>query len=135
MSAPRPLPVIDPDSAPYWAAAATGIRLIQECSNCGHRQFYPRTLCVRCLGPVGWIPSTGTGRVYAYTVVHRAPAGFTDLVPYVVVLVDLDDGPRVMGRVAGGDTQSISTGTRVRSDFEPVSPELAIPVFVLEASA
>jgi uncharacterized OB-fold protein len=48
----RPIPRPDAVSAPYWEAAARGELLIQECKQCGHRQFYPRAVCTDCGGDV-----------------------------------------------------------------------------------
>jgi len=124
-----PLPAIDADTQPFWDAARRGELLIQRCTECDKRQFYPRFRCVRCGGAVEWIRASGEGRVYTYTVVHRAAhEAFARLVPYVVALVDLVEGPRMMTRVrVAPDAVRIGLGVRVA--FERLTDEVTLPVF------
>jgi uncharacterized OB-fold protein len=124
-----PLPAIDADTQPFWDGAKRGELLIQRCTACARFQFYPRARCVRCGGGVAWVAARGTGRVYSYTVVHRAPhESLAADVPYVVALVDLDEGVRMMTRLlAAPDAYPI--GAEVRVIFQRVSEDVAIPFF------
>ncbi|MGH9027755.1 MAG: Zn-ribbon domain-containing OB-fold protein [Acidimicrobiia bacterium] len=98
----RPLPAPDPVSTPYWEAAARGELLIQRCPACGHRQHYPRAVCTQCGETPEWEQASGRGTVYTYTVVRQNYAKpFRDELPYVVAMIDLEEGPRVMGNVDG----------------------------------
>lgn len=124
-----PGPTIDSDSRAYWDLAAQGFRGLQRCSVCGSVQFYPRPSCTKCLGEVEWFTSSGNGRVYSFTIVHRAPVGFEHLTPYGVVLVDLEEGPRVMGRLLEEDLSVLQISTEVRTAFEAISDETALPQF------
>jgi len=129
VSVPPPLPAIDADTQPFWDGAKRGELLIQRCTGCDRRQFYPRLRCVRCGGAVEWIAASGEGRVYSYTIVHRAAhEAFAPLVPYVVALVDLVEGPRMMSRLrVAPDAVRIGLGVRVA--FERLSDEVTLPVF------
>jgi uncharacterized OB-fold protein len=99
----------------------------QRCSACGEAIFYPRVVCPVCGGTdLEWEVSSGRGIVYATTAVYRREAD-----PYNVVLVDLEEGFRMMSRVEGVPAESVEIGMRVvlRVDHEGDEP---VPVFVPE---
>jgi uncharacterized OB-fold protein len=95
-------PRVDPDSAGWWEALAGGRLAVPVCSSCGRTWFPPAPSCPHCGFPSnGSLRDTaGRGRIYSWIVVHRAydPA-FKEDVPYTIVVVDLDDGPRIIGRL------------------------------------
>ena len=95
----RPLPTTTSQS--FFDAAAAGRLSFPRCPGCGAWQSYPRPYCPVCLrDDVELVPVAGTGTVHAATVVHRAiMAAFTEQVPYVHALVDLDEGIRVVSMV------------------------------------
>ncbi|HMN79348.1 MAG TPA: OB-fold domain-containing protein [Burkholderiaceae bacterium] len=105
-------------SQPHVDALARGELACQVCERCGTAQRLARFACTRC-GHTGlaWKTATGTGTVWAVTVVERPPAPeFASLVPYALVLVDLDEGARVMGHAPLGTR----IGERVRAEvFTP----------------
>ena len=127
---PRPVPVPDPESAPYWAAVNEGRLVVQRCTHCGNHQLYPRPHCLRCHSPVEWVEAGGRGTVYSYTVIRQNfSRPFRDRIPYVVALVDLEEGPRLMTNVVGCPPEDVRIGMAVRVRFEPVSDEAALPLF------
>ena len=95
---PLPQPVVNADSLPYWNAAREGRLVIRKCRSCNTLHFMPRHLCPSCWSDdLEWIDSKGTGSVHSFTVVRRAPmAAFAPRAPYVVALIDLDEGPRMV---------------------------------------
>lgn len=99
----------------------------QRCRDCGRAVFYPRVLCPHCgSGALEWEESTGRGTVCATTAVHRR-----DAEPYNVILVDLDEGFRMMSRVEDVPAEEVSIGLRVR--FETRNEDDApVAVFVPE---
>lgn len=126
----RPAPRPDPESAELWAATLEGRLLVQRCEVCGHHQLYPRPHCLACFGPVGWVESAGRGTVYSYTVIRQTFARpFCDEVPYVVALVDLDVGARLMTNVVGCAPEDVHIGMVVCVRWLPVSDEAALPLF------
>lgn len=126
----RPAPVPDADSAPYWSAALDGRLVVQRCLHCGRAQLYGRALCTACGGEVRWEPASGRGTVYSYTVIRQNYARpFRDMLPYVVALVDLAEGPRVMTNIVGCAPDEVTVGMAVRARFEPVSDEAAVALF------
>jgi hypothetical protein len=129
---PRPAPRSDPESAPYWSATLEGRLVVQRCTVCGHHQLYARAHCLKCRSPVEWVAASGRGTVYSYTVIRQNfSRAFRDLLPYVVALVDLDEGPRLMTNVVDCDPADVRIGAPVRVRFEPVSEEAALPLFEL----
>ncbi len=102
----------DPLTQPFWQAARERRLLIQRCGDCGRHQFYPRPYCIRCGGTVEWVESRGVGTVYSQTEVHVEVPGFTP--PYVVGVVELDEGPRLTTHLVGA---RVSIGERVSLDW------------------
>lgn len=88
----------------------------QQCRGCAHVVFPPRSRCPQCgADALGWQDSRGAGTVYAVTEIssRQAPA-------YAVVLVDLDEGFRMMSRVDDVTACPVEIGDRVRVDFVAV---------------
>jgi len=127
---PRPAAVPDPDSAPYWEATHEGRLVVQQCRSCGARQLYGRAHCVECRGEVEWVEASGRGTLYSFTVIRQNYSRpFRDMLPYVVGLVDLEEGPRVMTNVVGCEPEDIFIGMPLRARFEAVSDEAGIALF------
>ncbi len=104
-------PYGDPLTAPFWEAAGRRELVVQRCGSCGHHQFYPRPFCLACESPdVGWVRAAGTGTIYSMTTVHMQVAPEFEP-PYVVAIVELDEGPRLMTNIIGGPAR---IGDRVR---------------------
>lgn len=124
-------PRLDPDNAEYFAAAAAGRLIIQRCTDCGLPRYYPRLLCPDCHSEASdWMQASGLGTVHSYSVVWRAPLPqFADMVPYIVALVDLDEGVRMFTRV-DAPHDDIRIGDRVTCRIEKMSEDIGIPVFV-----
>jgi len=85
---------------PFWDRLAEGVLSTSRCRACGHMTFPPKPICPECWGrEVEWVDLAGTGSLYSYTEVSAAPATFADEAPYVLCLVDLDEGVRCLSRV------------------------------------
>jgi uncharacterized OB-fold protein len=130
MSADLPTPVVTPETAPYWDGARAGKLLLQRCLDCGALRFYPRRACPACWSERGeWTEASGRGRVHSFTVIHRPPApAFAGRVPYVVALIDLDEGPRMMANVVGDGAMEVAIDDPVTVEFEPRGA-IALPQF------
>lgn len=116
----KPIPVPDADSAPYWLGANEGRFMFQRCAACGNAQFYPRSLCSHCQArELAWEQSKGRGKIASFSVVHRAPIpAFKADSPYVVALIDMDEGVRFMCNVVSCDPLSVRIGNAVRVVYE-----------------
>ncbi|TAM88835.1 MAG: Zn-ribbon domain-containing OB-fold protein [Candidimonas sp.] len=131
MTTTRPIPVPTPETQPFWKAARDGYLLLQRCASCKRFVFYPRLVCPHCLGEeLAWTRCSGHATVYSFTRVERAPAAFKQEAPYVVALVDLAEGVRMLTRIKTETPEAVHIGMRVRAEFEPVSDTLSLPVFV-----
>lgn len=131
MNPPLPKPVANADSQAYWAAARERRLVIRKCNACGALHFMPRHQCPVCWSDqLAWVDAAGTGRVHSFTVVRRAsdPA-FAARVPYVVALIDLDEGPRMMANILGDDALSVGIGDPVRVTYEDRGDGALLPQF------
>lgn len=128
----KPVPVPNAETRPFWEACAHGELLYQQCLSCGRAQFYPRDHCAACQAKeLEWRRSAGLGSVYSHTTVHRAPTpAFKPMVPYVIALVDLDEGFRMMMNVLDCEPSRVDIGTRVRVVFRE-SDGVLLPQAVL----
>jgi len=117
----KPVPRPNADSAPFWAACNRRELTFQRCRACGQVQFFPRALCTACQATdLDWQTSAGAGTVFTFTVNQRPPTpAFKDDVPYVIALVDLDEGFRMMLNVIDCAPDEVHIGMRVRIVFEP----------------
>jgi uncharacterized OB-fold protein len=91
----RPRPEPDATTAFYWEAASRGKLVLQRCRSCGKLQFPPDVCCVHCQAEAfDHAEVSGRGTIFSFAIVDRPlHAGFVDVIPYVVALVELDDQP------------------------------------------
>jgi len=115
-----PEPIVNADSAPYWGAAREDQLKIQKCGDCGALRFFPRYLCTECGSDnTEWTEVSGRGTVHSFTIVHRAAfPEFQAITPYVVALIDLDEGPRMMTNIVGEDALEVEIDDAVEVCFE-----------------
>lgn len=112
------LPAPTPLTRPFWEAAARGRLVIQQCADCGQMQWTPQFACRSCLGEqLGWLECSGRAVVYSATVVHRSPDPRLWPAPYVVAVVTLDEGPRMLTRITGADPRAVTIGMPVTVVF------------------
>lgn len=129
-----PAPQETPDAGPYWQAARENRLVMQHCYGCGTYRFFPSRLCPECGSDEQvWGPCSGRGTIYSLTTVHRAPTpAFRAGVPYVVALVELAEGPRVMANIVGEGRLEAAIGDAVEVCFEPRGKNGAkVPQFTL----
>jgi uncharacterized OB-fold protein len=126
----NPMPEPTADTEAYWEACARQSLQMQQCGSCSKYQFPPRMLCSHCgCLEVHWRRLRGEGLVYSRTVIWRAPsAAFAEDVPYVVALVDLAEGPRLMTNIVNCDPHEVYIGMPVRCTFLPRG-RISLPVF------
>jgi len=125
------LPVIDVESAPFWAGTKQHKFLIRHCNACGRSHFYPRHSCPHCWSDnCEWRPASGRGRVYSYTVIHHNDVlPFKEWLPYIVALIDLEEGVRVTTNIVEGTPEVMHVGMPVEVVYERVTDEVTLPQF------
>lgn len=127
----KPLPTINAETAPFWAAAKEHKLVIQKCKRCWNLQHFPRAICGACGNEeFEWVQSSGKGEVYSLTRVYmnRAP-GWVDEVPYVFAIIQLNEGIHMISNVVGTPAEEVVIGTPVEVIFEDVNDEVSIPKF------
>jgi hypothetical protein len=132
MAYEKPLPLVNEESRPFWEGCKRHQLVLQHCRDCGAYVYYPRALCKACHSDrLHWEPVSGEGTIYSYTVCHR-PAGpaFKGDVPYVVALIELKEGPRMLSNIVTDDPESVRIGQAVRVTFDDVTEEITLPKFV-----
>ncbi|MDO9356980.1 MAG: OB-fold domain-containing protein [Solirubrobacteraceae bacterium] len=127
-------PMVNRDSQFFWDGTQIGELRIQVCNACGAKRFPPGPACQSCDEyDRGYEVASGEGTVFSY-VVHRHPPVPGKELPIVIALVDLDEGVRMIGEVAGVSTGStteveIAVGDRLRIDYHKVDDELTLPIW------
>jgi len=131
MTAAKPIPEVTDDLAPFFAAAREGRLVVERCKRCDRRRFPPRPICSECLGrDAEWVSSSGRGKVVSFNVMHQVyHPGFAAEVPYAVVLVELEDGGRMLSNVVDCPLDRLTIGLDVEVTFERVSDEITLPKF------
>lgn len=126
---PRPLPRPTPVTQPFWDAAKRHELLIQQCPACAAHVFYPRENCPRCGSlDLAWVRAKGTGTVYSFTVARR-PTHPAFAAPYVIAIVELDEGPRLTANIVACDPDTVRIGMGVRATFEDVDADTTLVMF------
>jgi uncharacterized OB-fold protein len=130
-AARKPLPAPDADTAIFWRGLREGHLLLQHCADCGHVQYYQQAVCRACGGEaLTHRPASGRGTVHSFSVVHRAPGpAFKTDVPYAVLLVGLEEGPRMISTYTGGNPDDVTFDMKVTLALENVTPEVTLPRF------
>lgn len=120
----------DADTGEFWRAVQEHRLTYQVCRMCNGLIFYPRAHCTHCLSEDLEVrESSGNGTVYSYTVIRRNPdPAFAAAIPYIVALVDLDEGFRMLTHLKMSP-DIVSVGDRVAVDWETVEG-VELPVFV-----
>lgn len=129
--APVIVPELSEITAPYWEGARVGTLLLQTCRDCGTAWHPPQPICPQCQSSaVDWQPATGKGTLYSYTIVHHAVhSAVEDHLPYLVALVDLAEGPRIITTVIGA-SDTLRVGMQLTVAFRPIpDSHLRLPVF------
>jgi uncharacterized OB-fold protein len=122
-------PMIDPSSQPFWEGARQRRLLVQRDPRTGQLHWPPRPrLPPDWTQEPEWVEVSGRGRVWSYSVIHRsshaAPA-----TPYVLAVVELDEGLFMTSNIVGADPAAVCIGLEVKVQFEPTGEELMLPVF------
>lgn len=127
-----PLPDLDdPTMRPFWEGCRAGKLLVQRDPSSGAYQWPPKPRSF-ARGRLEWVEASGRGRVFSYVVAHEPflPA-FRHLLPLVLVLVELDEGPRLVGYMVGCTPAQVDFGMPVRVRFKRLDERVVLPVWEL----
>jgi uncharacterized OB-fold protein len=125
----RPPPIVTDDSAVFWDGAADGRLVAQRCGECGRLRHPPRPMCPYCNSlNVDVETLSGRGRVYSYAVLHHPQHPAFDY-PVLAVLVDLDEGVRIVSNLTDTAPGDVRIGMPVEAHFVPTAEGAAVPVF------
>jgi len=127
----KPLPQVTPEMKPFWDAARRHELVVQRCTGCGTHRFPARDICSRCLSrDAAWIPVTGRGSVFSWAIMHQVyHPGFAAEVPYAVVVIELDEGARLVSNLVDCAPADIRAGMPVEVVFDDVAPDVSLPKF------
>jgi uncharacterized OB-fold protein len=127
---PAPAPFVLPEVKPYWDATAAGQLVLPKCDECGTVIWYPRPFCPACASTsVSWMPASGRGTVYSFTVNRRGVAdlpAYRDAGVYVLAYVELEEGPRVMTNIVDCDADLVRIGQKVEAVFHDTGEGTAL---------
>ncbi|MFC5746865.1 OB-fold domain-containing protein [Actinomadura rugatobispora] len=128
-------PAVGPDTAFFWDGVKAGELRIQRCADCGALRHPPGPMCPSCHSVKrDFVVASGRGEVHSYVVHHHPPVpGRTP--PYVVAVVDLEEGVRIVGNVNGCPPEDVAIGMPVKLAFERMDDELVLPQWIPAASA
>jgi len=132
MSYNKPLPKLDTDNRPFWAATKQGKFMLQFCRDCGDTRFPPGPVCPKCLSSnQDWKEASGKGTLESWVDFHRAYwDGFKGELPYRVCMVRLEEGPIVVSNLTS-KTDNLRMGQPVQVVYEAVTDEVTLPKFAL----
>ncbi len=128
----KPLPVAGwEETKEYWEGCRVHELRIQRCRDCGTYRWYPRPLCHECSSTnTEWVKASGRGTLYSWTVVfHPTSAVWTDEVPYIVAIVELEEGVRMLSNMVDCPSEELKVGVAVDVAFDDVTDSVTLPNF------
>ncbi|OCB17329.1 DNA-binding protein [Mycobacterium malmoense] len=123
-------PTVDRDSESWWRAIQDRRLMVNACSGCGRNSLYVRPFCPHCWSEdVAVAPVSGRARLYTWTVVHQNAAPFDTCTPYVLAMVDLAEGPRLMTVLEGCPAENLRGDMELMIAFRVDGDGFVVPVF------
>lgn len=133
--AARLAPTVTPDTRFFWDGLRDDRLLVQRCEECGRLRHPPRPMCPHCTS-LAWtaVPASGRGTVVSF-VLPRHPQWpwFDD--DYVVALVELAEGVRIVSNLVDVAPDAVRIGLPVVVRFERFDDDLVLPLFAPEVTA
>lgn len=128
---PKPIPVPDEITAPFFDGAREGKLMLQHCTSCDGWSFPVRERCPHCFAnALEWRQASGRGTLYTFAIMHQVMnPGFASSVPYNVSQIDLEEGVRMVANVVGVTNDALRIGMKLEAVFEDVGETVRIPKF------
>jgi len=130
---PKPIPIPDEITRPFWEAAKEQRLVIQRCATCSYYNHPPRNVCDACLSPeLRFEPVSGRGRIHTFTVMHqRDVPGFESEAPFISIVVELEEQPMLLmvSNLPISERERVRIGLPVTVDFEDRGGSVIVPQF------
>ncbi len=126
------IPYPTPETEFFWRKAGEHELWIQRCIECGNPFFYPRLHCPAegCgSNRLEWFQVSGRGTLYTYMINHRPAPGFENDAPYAIAVIQLEEGPRMMGNIVGIENtpENLVLDMPLKVAFTDAAEGIAIP--------
>ncbi|HVW43625.1 MAG TPA: OB-fold domain-containing protein [Amycolatopsis sp.] len=129
-SLPSPAPEVQPETAAFWAATLEGKLLLQCCAACGAVVYYPRFVCSSCHSTkLAHFEASGLGTIYSYTVTAKGILEYQDAGSYVLAMVELAEGPKMITNIVDCEPGDLAIGQEVEVVFHETGGAGALPRF------
>lgn len=127
----KPAPVVNEWARPFWDFAKERKLYLQECITCSKHIFYPRIACPFCGSQeIEWVQASGKGKLYTFTVVeNNAPSAFQSDCPYVVAIVQLEEGVQMLTNIVDCNPYKLKFDMPVEVTFDQLNDEFTLPKF------
>ncbi|MGD0855681.1 MAG: Zn-ribbon domain-containing OB-fold protein [Dehalococcoidia bacterium] len=127
----KPLPLINKLSKVFWDGCKEKKLLYQKCKDCGQVNFFPKIVCMNCMGRnLEWKESKGKGHIHCFTVTYdAAPMEFMSSVPFAIGIINLDEGFSMLSNIVDCDYEKLKSEMPVEIVFDPVTAEVTLPKF------
>jgi uncharacterized OB-fold protein len=127
---PTPAPDIEPETEAFWAATLEGTLLLQRCGACGQMNHYPRFVCANCHATdLQNVPASGRGTLYSFSVTGAGILEYKGIGPYVLAMVELEEGPKMVTNIVDADPAGLAIGQPVEVVFAEPAGGGALPRF------
>jgi uncharacterized OB-fold protein len=125
----RLAPTVSADTEFFWEGVRAHQLLIQRCASCGALRHPPGPMCPQCRS-VEWdtVAATGRGEVFSFVMPHHPAFPWFEY-PYIVALVELEEGVRVVANLVGVTPDDAAIGMAVQVEFEHHDNDVVLPVF------
>lgn len=125
----KPMPLPTKWSRPFWDAARQHRLVLRKCSACGYIDHPPYLYCTNCHSDEHeWVEASGKATLAAYAInIFGVPFPFWVDLPYVVALVDLEEGPRMISNVVDCEHDQLTNGMELEVVFDDVTDEITMP--------
>ena len=131
----RLAPTMTADTQFFWDGCKDGRLLIQRCDGCGTLRHPPRPMCPQCRS-LDWtaIEASGRGTVYSFVMPRHPAMPFLDD-DYIVALIELEEGTRLVSNLVDVAPENAAIGMPVRVRFDAFDGDVVLPMFVPEVGA
>lgn len=121
----RAVPIPTQTTGPFWDGIQAGRLMLQYDPEEDAWQFYPRAGSVKTgKRNLEWRTASGRGQVYSYTETYVPIAGFEDRLPYMLAMIDLEEGVRILANLVNVTAEDVAVGLPVKVTFEAITDDI-----------